>query len=73
MADPTTAVAAPSVPGAYRALVRSRVAAQATYRASFAVDIAAQVLVGIVEFVEIYVDLPPGRLARRVRLRRGGR
>lgn len=55
MADPTTAVAAPSVPGAYRALVRSRVAAQATYRASFAVDIAAQVLVGIVEFIEIYV------------------
>jgi len=47
--------AGPTVPAAYRALVRSRVAAQASYRASFAVDIATQMFVGVVEFVEIYV------------------
>jgi ABC-2 type transport system permease protein len=50
-----TPVAEPSVPAAYRALVRSRVAAQASYRASFAVDIATQMFVGIIEFAEIYV------------------
>jgi len=37
------------------ALVRSRVAAQASYRSSFALDIAAQALIGLVEFAEVYV------------------
>lgn len=45
----------PTVAAAYRALIRSRISAQASYRASFTVDIAAQVLVAIVEFAEIYV------------------
>jgi len=45
----------PTVLAAYGALVRSRVAAQASYRTSFAVDIAAQVLLGLVEFAEVYV------------------
>lgn len=45
----------PTVLGAYGALVRSRVAAQASYRTSFVVDIAAQVLIGLVEFAEVYV------------------
>lgn len=40
---------------AYVALVRSRVAAQATYRASFAIELASQVLLVLVEFVEVYV------------------
>lgn len=40
---------------AYAALVRSRIAAQASYRTSFAVDVAAQVLLGLVEFAEVYV------------------
>ena len=47
--------AEPTVPAAYRALVRSRVAAQASYRASFALDTVTQMFVVIVEFVEIYV------------------
>ena len=58
MADTTVTAprtAEPTVPAAYRALVRSRVAAQATYRASFAVDTVTQMFVVIVEFVEIYV------------------
>ena len=64
--------AEPTVPAAYRALVRSRVAAQASYRASFAVERRhADVRSCVVEFVEIYVDLPPGGRARRLRLRRG--
>jgi ABC-2 type transport system permease protein len=41
--------------GAYAALVRSRVDAQASYRASFTFDLAGQVLLGVVEFVEVYV------------------
>ncbi len=45
----------PTVLAAYRALIRSRVAAQASYRTSFAVDIVAQVLLGLVEFAEVYV------------------
>jgi ABC-2 type transport system permease protein len=45
----------PTVPGAYRALIRSRIAAQASYRTSFAFDIAAQVLLAVVEFAEVYV------------------
>lgn len=44
-----------TVPGAYLALVRSRVAAQASYRASFALELVAQVLLVAVEFVEVYV------------------
>jgi len=48
-------VAGPTVAGAYGALVRSRIAAQASYRSSFALDIAAQVLIGLVEFAEVYV------------------
>lgn len=58
MADGTVAeatVAPPTVAGAYRALVRSRVTAQASYRTSFAVDIGAQVLLALVEFAEVYV------------------
>lgn len=45
----------PTVLAAYTVLVRSRIAAQASYRTSFAVDIAAQVLLGLVEFAEVYV------------------
>jgi len=48
-------VAEPTVTGAYAALVRSRVAAQASYRSSFAIDVAAQVLLAVVEFAEVYV------------------
>jgi ABC-2 type transport system permease protein len=48
-------VAEPTVAGAYAALVRSRVAAQASYRTSFALDVAGQVLLGLVEFAEVYV------------------
>jgi ABC-2 type transport system permease protein len=35
--------------------VRSRIRAQTSYRASFAADVLAQVLVGFVEFAEVYV------------------
>lgn len=45
----------PTVLAAYGALIRSRVAAQASYRTSFAVDIVAQVLIVLVEFAEVYV------------------
>ena len=48
MAEATTAQA-------YNALVRSRVAAQASYRASFAIELGSQVLLVLVEFVEVYV------------------
>jgi len=48
-------VADPTVLAAWVALVRSRVAAQASYRSSFAIDIAAQALIGLVEFAEVYV------------------
>jgi len=47
--------APPTVAQAYRAIVRSRVAAQASYRASFAIELGSQVLLVLVEFVEIYV------------------
>jgi ABC-2 type transport system permease protein len=47
--------AEPTVAGAYAALVRSRVSAQASYRTSFAFDVTAQVLLGVVEFGEVYV------------------
>jgi ABC-2 type transport system permease protein len=40
---------------AYNALVRSRVAAQASYRASFAIELGSQVLLVLIEFVEVYV------------------
>ena len=43
------------VVAAYAALVRSRIAAQASYRTSFGFDVAAQVLLGVVEFAEVYV------------------
>ena len=49
------ATATPTVPQAYLAIVRSRVAAQASYRASFAIELGSQVLLVLVEFVEIYV------------------
>lgn len=52
---PTVAERAPTVAGAYRELIRSRVAAQASYRTSFGLDIAAQVLLAVVEFAEVYV------------------
>jgi ABC-2 type transport system permease protein len=45
----------PTVPQAYVALVRSRVAAQAAYRTSFAVELGSQVLLVLIEFIEIYV------------------
>ena len=48
MAEASTATA-------YGALVRSRVAAQASYRTSFALDLAAQVLLVLVEFAEVYI------------------
>ena len=48
MAEATTAQA-------YNALVRSRVAAQASYRASFAIELGSQVLLVLIEFVEVYV------------------
>jgi len=48
-------VADPTVVGAWLALVRSRIAAQASYRSSFALDVAAQVLIGLVEFAEVYI------------------
>ncbi len=48
-------MAEPTVTRAYAALVRSRVAAQASYRTSFAIEVAAQVLLVIVEFGEVYV------------------
>ena len=49
------AAAAPTVPQAYLAIIRSRVAAQASYRASFAIELGSQVLLVLVEFVEVYV------------------
>ena len=48
-------MAEPTVLGAYAALVRSRVAAQTSYRASFSVDALVQVLLTVVEFAEVYV------------------
>jgi ABC-2 type transport system permease protein len=56
----TTALAAsraarPGVAAAYLTLARSRVAAQVSYRTSFAFDLAAQGLLGAIEFVEVYV------------------
>jgi ABC-2 type transport system permease protein len=43
------------VGAAYLALVRSRVAAQAAYRTSFAIELLSQVLLVVIEFVEVYV------------------
>jgi len=40
---------------AYRAILRSRVRAQAGYRVSFATDIVATVLTGLAELLEVYV------------------
>ncbi len=40
---------------AYRVILRSRVRAQAGYRASFATDIAATLLTGLAELIEVYV------------------
>jgi len=48
------AAAPPTVAGAYLALVRSRVTAQASYRTSFAIDVGAQLLLTLVEFAEVY-------------------
>lgn len=48
-------MAEPTVVAAYAALVRSRVAAQTSYRASFSVDALVQVLLTVVEFAEVYV------------------
>jgi ABC-2 type transport system permease protein len=47
-------VAEPTVAAAYRQIVRSRVAAQASYRTSFAVEVVSQVFIVLVEFVEVY-------------------
>ncbi len=44
-----------STSAAYLALVRSRVSAQASYRTSFAIELASQVLLIVVEFAEVYV------------------
>jgi len=46
---------APTRTAAYAALVRSRLAAQTTYRASFGFELLAQVGVGLIDFTEIYV------------------
>ena len=48
MAEASTATA-------YGALVRSRIAAQASYRTSFAIELGSQVLLVLIEFVEVYV------------------
>jgi viologen exporter family transport system permease protein len=48
-------VAEPTVLGAYAAVVRSRVRAQASYRGSFAMEVFGQVVLGFVDFAEIYV------------------
>ena len=48
-------MAEPTLLRAYSALIRSRVAAQTSYRASFAGEVAAQVLIVLVEFAEVYV------------------
>jgi len=48
-------VAEPTVARAYLSLVGSRVGAQTTYRTSFAFDVSGQVLLGLVEFAEVYV------------------
>ena len=58
-------------PAAYRQIVRSRVAAQASYRTSFALDCSSQVCIVLVGVRRGVRRLPPGRRARRVRLRRG--
>jgi ABC-2 type transport system permease protein len=49
------ASAPPTVAQAYLAIIRSRISAQASYRASFAVELGSQVLLVLVEFVEVYV------------------
>jgi ABC-2 type transport system permease protein len=51
----THATAPPTVAQAYLAIIRSRVAAQASYRSSFAIELGSQVLLVLVEFVEVYV------------------
>ena len=51
----TATAVRPTVPRAYVALIRSRVAAQASYRTSFAVELGSQVLLVLIEFIEIYV------------------
>jgi ABC-2 type transport system permease protein len=48
-------VAEATVSQAYVALVRSRVAAQASYRASFLIELGSQIALVLVEFVEVYV------------------
>jgi ABC-2 type transport system permease protein len=48
-------VADPTVGQAYVALVRSRVVAQASYRASFLIELGSQIALVLVEFVEVYV------------------
>lgn len=48
-------MAEPGVAAAYVALVRSRVAAQASYRTSFSMDVGVQLLLALVEFAEVYV------------------
>ena len=48
MADATVATA-------YRSIVLSRVAAQASYRTSFAIEVVSQVFIVLVEFAEVYV------------------
>jgi ABC-2 type transport system permease protein len=51
----TSTAATPTVAQAYLAIIRSRVASQAVYRTSFAVELGSQVLLVLVEFVEVYV------------------
>jgi ABC-2 type transport system permease protein len=49
---------APTLPtraAAYLALVRSRVAAQTTYRGSFVFEVVGQFGIGLIEFAELYV------------------
>jgi ABC-2 type transport system permease protein len=45
----------PSVVAAYTALIRSRLAAQAVYRTSFAFELLSQFGIGLIDFAEIYV------------------
>ncbi len=53
MADPVTTLSVRLAP--YRAVLGSRMRAQASYRTSFAVDLVSSLLVGLVELAEVWV------------------
>ncbi len=50
MADPASALLAP-----YKAVLASRIRAQRSYRASFALDLGSSLLVGLVELAEVWI------------------